>query len=63
MSDKSGFQVDDNAPRYYESHVERFMAPFVRALVASAVKPGDVVLDVACGTGFAARAASAATGA
>jgi SAM-dependent methyltransferase len=63
MSDKSGFQVDDNAPRYYESHVERFMAPFVRSLVASALKPGDVVLDVACGTGFAARAASAATGA
>lgn len=47
MSAESGFQVDDSAPRYYENHVERFMAPFVRSLVASAVKPGDVVLDVA----------------
>ena len=62
MSEHSGFQVDDTAPRYYESHVERFMAPFVRSLVASAVKPGDAVLDVACGTGFAARSASIATG-
>jgi SAM-dependent methyltransferase len=26
MSDKSGFQVDENAPRYYASHVKRFMA-------------------------------------
>ncbi len=63
MSDNSGFQVDDNAPRYYESHVELFMAPFVHSLVASAVRPGDAVLDVACGTGFAARSASTVTGA
>ena len=63
MSDNSGFQVDDNATRYYESHVELFMAPFVRSLVASAVRPGDAVLDVACGTGFAARLSSTVTGA
>jgi SAM-dependent methyltransferase len=63
MRGKSGFQLDDDAPRYYESQVERFMAPFVDVLVAAAVKPGDAVLDVACGTGFAARAARVATGA
>ena len=39
------------------------MAPFVEALVDSTVRPGDAVLDVACGTGFAARAAAAVAGA
>ncbi len=62
MSDKSGFQLGEQAPRYYESHVERFMAPFVDSLVAAAVNSGDAVLDVACGTGFATRAASVAVG-
>jgi SAM-dependent methyltransferase len=62
MSDKSGFQIGEQAPRYYESHVERFMAPFVESLVLAAVSHGDAVLDVACGTGFATRAASVAVG-
>lgn len=62
MNDKCGFQVAEVAPRYYESHVERFMTPFVDSLVAAAVNHGDAVLDLACGTGFAARAASVATG-
>ncbi len=38
------------------------MAPFVEALVTSSVRSGDAVLDVACGTGFATRAAAAISG-
>jgi len=40
----------------------RFMPQFVGWLVAAAVSSGDVVLDLACGTGIAARAASVAIG-
>ncbi len=58
----SGFQISEQAPRYYESMVQLFMQPFVRAMVDAVVKKEDAVLDVACGTGFAARAASVATG-
>lgn len=38
------------------------MAPFAESLVGSSVGPGDAVLDVACGTGFAARAAATVVG-
>lgn len=58
MAGDSGFQVGRDAPRFYESQTARFMAPFVTALVEACVRPGDTVLDVACGTGFAARAAA-----
>lgn len=61
-SEPSGFQIESDAPSFYEAHVARFMAPFVGALVAAAVRRGDSVLDVACGTGFATRAAAAAAG-
>ena len=57
----SGFQVSSDAPRYYEQYVSRFTRPFVDALVG-AVQTGDAVLDVACGTGFVARAAAQRTG-
>lgn len=63
MGDESGFQVGEHAPRHYQAQVQRMMAPFVRALVAAGVSEGDAVLDVACGTGFATRAASLASGA
>ncbi|NIZ62817.1 methyltransferase [Sedimentitalea sp. CY04] len=62
MTQTSGFQVANQAPRFYDSHVERFMAPFVQKLVSRAVTPRSVVLDVACGTGFATRAAAIAAG-
>ena len=59
---QSGFQVDEQGPKYYQDCVEVIMAPFVRTLVATAVQSGDDVLDVACGTGFATRAAAMAVG-
>jgi hypothetical protein len=55
MNSTLGFQIGQQAPRYYESEVSLFMAPFVDSLVKPAVKKGDAVLDVASGTGFAAR--------
>ncbi len=57
MAELTGFQVHADGPRYYESNVSLFMAPFVDVLVEGAVKKGHSVLDVACGSGFAARAA------
>ncbi|MHA1564161.1 MAG: class I SAM-dependent methyltransferase, partial [Alphaproteobacteria bacterium] len=62
MGEKPGFQIEEQAPLYYESNVSLFMAPFVVSLVSAAVGKGDTVLDVACGTGFAARAASISVG-
>lgn len=62
MDETSGFQIASDAPRFYESQVGRFMAPFVEALVSATVRRGDAVLDVACGTGFATRAAGVAAG-
>ncbi|MCP4308510.1 MAG: methyltransferase domain-containing protein [bacterium] len=62
MDDRSGFQVDDDAPRHYQDEVRRFMGPFADALVLCSVNQGDEVLDVACGMGFAARAAASVVG-
>jgi SAM-dependent methyltransferase len=62
MLEGSGFQIGQNAAEFYETHVGRFMAPFVEALVAATVTSGQSVLDVACGTGFATRAAAAVAG-
>jgi protein-L-isoaspartate O-methyltransferase len=62
MSEESGFQISDHAPLHYQAQVEYFMAPFVEAMVATSVKRGDAVLDAACGTGFATRAAARVVG-
>jgi len=62
VSGDSGFQVGDDAPTHYQARVEKFMAPFVSVVVAAAVSSGDSVLDVACGTGFATRAAARVVG-
>jgi SAM-dependent methyltransferase len=58
----SGWQVPVEAPRRYQDVARRFMVPFAERLVGSSVGPRDAVLDVACGTGFAARAAAAVVG-
>jgi SAM-dependent methyltransferase len=60
--DESGWQVPVDAPRRYQDVVWRFMVPFAESLVGSTVRPGDAVLDVACGTGFAARRAAGVAG-
>ncbi|MGW2492722.1 class I SAM-dependent methyltransferase [Streptomyces sp. NPDC001606] len=63
MADAPGFQLKGSAPERYETYVAPLMAPFVTALLDAAdLNPGDTVLDLACGTGFAARAAAALTG-
>ncbi len=62
MVDESGFQVGADAPSFYNSHVGLFMVPLAERLVAATVRQGDSVLDVACGTGIATRAAASVAG-
>ena len=48
----------------YERYLASAFAPWARALVAlAALKEGERVLDVACGTGIVARNAAPVTGA
>ncbi|MEW2620090.1 methyltransferase domain-containing protein [Streptomyces sp. NPDC048106] len=50
-------------PEAYETHSAPIMRPFVAELLdAVGLVPGDAVLDLACGTGFVARAAAALVG-
>jgi SAM-dependent methyltransferase len=60
---QSGFQLSRGGPENYQRHVEVIMLPFVEALVSAVVRRDDAVLDVACGTGFVARAAADVVGA
>ncbi|MEV6190776.1 methyltransferase domain-containing protein [Streptomyces sp. NPDC051920] len=63
MADESGFQLKGSGPERYERYAAPFMAPFVEAVLdAVDLYPGAKVLDLACGTGFAARAAAARVG-
>ncbi|MFD9466156.1 class I SAM-dependent methyltransferase [Streptomyces sp. NPDC060027] len=63
MADESGFQLKGSAPERYERYAAPFMTPFVDAILdAVDLFPGAKVLDLACGTGFAARAAAARVG-
>lgn len=62
MGDGSTFQIADDAPRHYQDQVARFMLPISAVLVSAVVKPGDSVLDVACGTGIATRLAALTVG-
>jgi SAM-dependent methyltransferase len=63
MADESGFQLKGSAPERYERYAAPFMAPFVEAILdAVDLYPGAKVLDLACGTGFAAHAAAARVG-
>ena len=63
MGERSGFQVGDGAPRRYQDLAEPFMQPFADVLVSASVEAGEAVLDVACGTGIAARTAATVVGA
>jgi len=61
---ESGYQVSGNAAENYERVASAFMMPWAQHLVEQARLTGDEhVLDVACGTGFVARAAVAIVGA
>lgn len=59
MTKKSGFQLKGSAAEIYEiCWVPSLMGKCADDLVAAAnIKPGDRVLDVACGTGVVARSA------
>jgi SAM-dependent methyltransferase len=60
---QSGFQLAGTAPERYETFVAPIMAPFVEAVLdAAQLRPGEAVLDLACGTGFVARSAAARVG-
>lgn len=52
-----GWQLEGNAPLAYDTHiVDVFLQDYSRRLVeVAAIKPGDRVLDVACGTGVVTR--------
>lgn len=63
MTDESGFQLAGSAPRNYERYVSTVMTPFVQLILdETGLAPAGSVLDLACGTGFAARAAAAHVG-
>jgi SAM-dependent methyltransferase len=59
------FQLQGQGPRSYERFlVPAMFAPCARQLLElAAVRPGERVLDVACGTGIVARGAAAEVGA
>src|SRR5215813_11258653 len=64
MSTKERWQLGGNAPEFYERYVRLIMEPWVRRLVdVAALRPGEHILDVACGTGFVARLAADRVGA
>jgi SAM-dependent methyltransferase len=63
MTDPSGSQVHDDRPAAYEKHVQVIMNPFINLLLDRIEpEPGSSLLDVACGTGFVARAAARRVG-
>jgi ubiquinone/menaquinone biosynthesis C-methylase UbiE len=63
MAEESGFQLTGSAPERYERYAAPIMAPFVTSVLdAVDLFPGAAVLDLACGTGFVARAAAGRVG-
>ncbi|MFE6283054.1 class I SAM-dependent methyltransferase [Streptomyces sp. NPDC057877] len=59
MPDETGFQLHGSAPERYEHFIAPMMAPFIEIVLDTVdLYPGAQVLDLACGTGFVARAAA-----
>jgi ubiquinone/menaquinone biosynthesis C-methylase UbiE len=64
VSEQSGFQVSGDAAELYERHAVRYiMGPWAPELVElAALRRGERVLDLACGTGLIARLAAPKVG-
>ncbi|GAA2785815.1 methyltransferase domain-containing protein [Streptomyces rameus] len=63
MADAAGFQLTGTQPERYDTYAAPINTPFATALLdAVDLWPGAAVLDLACGTGFTARAAAALVG-
>ena len=63
MSDRSRYQVSGTAAEMYERYATQYMGPWAPDLVALAeLRPGERVLDLACGTGVVARVAATEVG-
>jgi ubiquinone/menaquinone biosynthesis C-methylase UbiE len=63
MPQQSGWQLAGTGPESYERHnVMAFMQTARDLVTLAALRPGERVLDVACGTGVLARLAAKAVG-
>ncbi|MCG8435747.1 MAG: methyltransferase domain-containing protein [Gammaproteobacteria bacterium] len=64
MGEQESWQVTGSAAAFYEEYfVPAIFSQWAPVIVETAgIQPGDRILDVACGTGIAARAAAAITG-
>ena len=64
MHEESGFQVSGNAAELYERYAVPYMiGPWAPELIdLAALRPGEHLLDLACGTGVVARLAAPRVG-